>query len=208
MYLYDKLKYKGEKEKNMLAYVNGILVHKQEGLAVIDCNGVGYEFFISNNTLVALPNNHEPCKLHSYLQVKEDGIALFGFATLEEKQLFNKLITVSGIGPKGAISMLSGMSLTDLMVAIANDDVNSLSKIKGLGKKSAERICLELKDKIDTLDIIPTNEFNTSAVSEAVEVLVSLGINKNQALSLAKSVAKPDMTVEQVISLALQSMGK
>ena len=193
----------------MLAYINGILAHKQEGMAIIDCNGVGYELFVSNNTLASLPYTNQECKLFSYLQVKEDGIALYGFASMEERDLFNKLISVSGIGPKGAITLLSGMSLTDLMVAIANEDIASLSKIKGLGKKSAERICLELKDKLDVIGTVQTDDgFNPSAVSEAVEVLVSLGINQNQAQSLCKSVAKPDMNVEEIISLALQSMGK
>lgn len=193
----------------MLAYINGILTYKQEGMAIVECNGIGYEIFISNNTLANLPYNNEECKLYTYLQVKEDGIALFGFASMEEKNLFNKLISVSGIGPKGAITLLSGMSLTDLTVAIANQDIKSLSQIKGLGKKSAERICLELKDKFD-ITVLPQTEdgFNISAVNEAIEVLVSLGINKNQASNLAKSVAKPDMQVEQIISLALQSMGK
>lgn len=193
----------------MLAYINGILTYKQEGMAIVECNGIGYEIFISNNTLANLPYNNEECKLYTYLQVKEDGIALFGFASMEEKNLFNKLISVSGIGPKGAITLLSGMSLTDLTVAIANQDIKSLSQIKGLGKKSAERICLELKDKLD-ITVLPQTEdgFNISAVNEAIEVLVSLGINKNQASNLTKSVAKPDMQVEQIISLALQSMGK
>ena len=193
----------------MLAYINGILTLKQEGLIIVESNGIGYEIFVSNNTLANLPYTNQECKIYTYLQVKEDGIALFGFASREEKDLFNKLISVSGIGPKGAITLLSGMSLADLTNAIANQDIRSLSQIKGLGKKSAERICLELKDKLDYVPTLQGEEvYNVSAVNEAIEVLVSLGINKNQASNLAKSVAKAGMEVEQIISLALQSMGK
>lgn len=193
----------------MLAYLNGILAHKQEGMAIIDCNGVGYELFVSNNTLMSLPFVNEPCKLYSYMQVKDDGIALFGFSTVEERDLFNKLISVSGVGPKGALAILSGMSLSDLLKAIASEDVAFLSKIKGLGKKTAERLCLELKDKINIVGFVNENtDYNPTAVGEAIEVLVSLGISKNDANNLAKSVAKQDMTVEQIIAICLQTMGR
>ena len=193
----------------MIGYVKGVLAHKQEGMVIVECNGVGYELFVSNNTLAELPYNGEECKLFSYLHVKEDGICLYGFASMEEKELFNKIISVSGIGPKGAIGLLSGMNLAQLSNAIATSNVNELSKIKGLGKKTAERLCLELKDKIgiqgafDDVDIS-----NVVAISDAIEVLVSLGITKNEATALAKRVAKADMAVEEIISLCLQQMGR
>jgi len=193
----------------MIGYVKGVLAHKQEGMVIVECNGVGYELFVSNNTLAELPYSGEECKLFSYLHVKEDGVCLYGFASMEEKELFNKIISVSGIGPKGAIGLLSGMNLAQLSNAIATSNVNELSKIKGLGKKTAERLCLELKDKIgiqgafDDVDIS-----NVGAMSDAIEVLVSLGITKNEATALAKRVAKADMAVEEIISLCLQQMGR
>ena len=187
----------------MIGYVKGVLAHKQEGMVIVECNGVGYELFVSNNTLAELPYNGEECKLFSYLHVKEDGICLYGFASMEEKELFNKIISVSGIGPKGAIGLLSGMNLTQLSNAIATSNVNELSKIKGLGKKTAERLVVELKNSFDDVDIS-----NVGAISDAIEVLVSLGITKNEATALAKRVAKADMAVEEIISLCLQQMGR
>lgn len=193
----------------MIGYIKGVLAHKQEGMVVVECAGIGYELFVSNNTLDQLPYNGEECKLYSFLHVKEDGVCLYGFATMEEKDLFNKIISVSGIGPKGAVGLLSGMNLEQLSNAIATSDINQLSKIKGLGKKTAERLCLELKDKIETVGTFEDTEIsNTGAVSDAIEVLVSLGISKNEATALTKRVAKADMSVEDIISNCLQQMGR
>lgn len=193
----------------MIGYIKGILAHKQEGMVIVECGGVGYELFVSNNTLGELPYNGEECKLFSFLHVKEDGICLYGFATMEEKDLFNKIISVSGIGPKGAIGLLSGMNLAQLSNAIATSDVAQLSKIKGLGKKTAERLCLELKDKIGVVGVFDEGEIsNTGAINDAIEVLVSLGISKNEATVLTKRVAKADMSVEDIISNCLQQMGR
>lgn len=197
----------------MIAFLVGTIEKKCEGTLLLDVNGVGYELSISNTTLSSLPMEGETIKVLTYLQVKEDGVALYGFATEEEKDMFLKLITVSGIGPKMAISILSGMRLSDLLVAIINDDSNLLSKIKGLGKKSAERICLELKDKVvatGTLlaDSQMSGEYNESALNDAVETLVSLGINKNEAYRLARSKATADITAEEIILKVLKEMGR
>ena len=151
------------------------------------------------------------------MQVSENtGVTLYGFGSEEEKSLFLKLITVSGIGPKIAIGILSGMKLSDLIVSIINEDSNSLSKIKGLGKKGAERICLELKDKISTtslnLDDIASvmagGEYNESALNDAVETLISLGINKNEAYRLARSKADANITAEEIILKVLRELGR
>ena len=132
----------------MIAFITGTIEEKSENGVVINCNGMGYEVQTSTATLSSLPLVGEECKIYTYLQVKEDGISLFGFTTVDERELFYKLISVSGVGPKMAITVLSGMNISDLIVSILKEDTTALSRIKGLGKKTAERICLELKDKL------------------------------------------------------------
>ena len=199
----------------MIGFLVGIIEEKFENYLLLDVNGVGYELLISNNTLVALPNINETTKVLTYLQVKEDGVALYGFATKEEKQIFMQIITVSGVGPKMAISILSGMKISDLILAIKREDVTLLSKIKGLGRKTAERICLELKDKVNAVgieaDLFNYNEvvnINESALNDAVETLISLGVNKNEAYRLARANASNDATAEEIILKVLKYLGR
>ncbi len=194
----------------MISFLIGVIDEKKENYITIDVNGVGYELCVSNNTLVSLPMPGENAKVFTYLSVREDGVSLFGFSTLEEKDLFNKLIAVSGIGPKVAITILSGLSISDLIVAISNQDIKLLSKIKGLGKKTAERLCLELKDKLNILNVNSEtlNNFDVNydedAVQMATDTLISLGINKNEAYMLARSNAANNATVEEIISKSLR----
>ena len=193
----------------------GTIEEKRENLLTMDVNGVGYELSISNNTLVSLPMEGETARVLTYLQVSENtGVCLYGFATTEEKAMFLKLITVSGIGPKMAIGILSGMKLSDLIVAIINEDSNMLSKIKGLGKKSAERICLELKDKVSTNGLAIENNiqlsgnYNETALNDAVDTLINLGVNKNDAYKLARSKATENTTAEEIILKVLRELGR
>ncbi len=194
----------------MFAYLEGTIAYKQEGYLVIDVGGVGYELNVSVYTNATLPNVNEKAKVYTYLQVKEDGVALFGFATMEEKDMFLKLITVSGVGPKMAIGILSNSPMNDLIKAISLNDIKVLSSIKGVGKKTAERIAIELKDKValDTLFDASSPEviLDSKAIDEACLVLVSLGINKNEALSLARQYAKEDSTAEDIVAKALRGM--
>lgn len=193
----------------MIAYISGILKSKQEGEIVVDSNGIGYQIFVSTNTLSFLPNQNDEVEIYTYLHLREDGVILYGFSSMEEKQLFLKLITVSDIGPKKAMGILSGMNLSDLMIAIATSDVKQLSKIKGLGAKTAERLCLELKDKINVLGSITYQEKEiSSVVGQAIETLISLGVNKVQATDIVKSVAKDEYTLEELVTHALQNMGR
>ncbi len=198
----------------MIFYLVGTIEEKSENLLVLDVNGVGYELLISNTTLVSLPLEGETTKVLTYMQVKDDGVCLFGFATQEEKSMFLKLITVSGVGPKMAITILSGIKLSDLIVAIINEDSTLLSKIKGLGKKTAERICLELKDKVSTTsselnnDLTFATNFNETALNDAVDTLISLGINRNEAYRLARSKATEDITAEEIILKVLKEIGR
>lgn len=199
----------------MIAFLVGTIEEKRENLLTMDVNGVGYELSISNNTLVSLPMEGKTARVLTYLQVSENtGVCLYGFATTEEKAMFLKLITVSGIGPKMAIGILSGMKLSDLIVAIINEDSNMLSKIKGLGKKSAERICLELKDKVSTNGLAIENNiqlsgnYNETALNDAVDTLINLGVNKNDAYKLARSKATENTTAEEIILKVLKDLGR
>jgi len=197
----------------MFNFIIGKIEEKQEGLVVLNNNDIGYEINISNNTLCSLPDMNELVKLHTYFQVREDGVSLFGFSTLEEKRLFLQLITVSGVGPKMAISILSGARLSDIGVSIVNGDIGILSKIKGCGKKTAERIIVELRDKIDAFGLAvenvqtPVVNVDSSIVNDAVDTLMSLGINKNEAVRLVKLVMTDSDTVEDIIAKVLRNMG-
>lgn len=194
----------------MIGFIQGKLISKQEGSILLECGGIGFEIFVSNNTLASLPLQNEDCKIYTYLHVKEDEMSLYGFLDIEEKTLFMKLIEVSGIGPKGALAMLSGMKLTDLLIAIANQDVNSLSKIKGLGKKTAERVCLELKDKIGFVSPSMASEVvvNNDVVQDAVEALLSLGMSKQDANSFASGCYEENDTVEDLVTKVFVRMGR
>ncbi len=199
----------------MISFLVGTIEEKRENQLVIDVNGVGFELTISNNTLASLPMEGETAKVLTYLQFSENaGICLYGFATAEEKAMFEKLITVSGIGPKSAIAVLSGVKLSDLMLAIASGDSTALSKIKGLGKKSAERICLELKDKITAVstgnfeDSPIMENFNEGVLNDAVQTLINLGVNKNEAYRLARSKMTENSTAEEIILKVLKEYGK
>lgn len=195
----------------MISFLIGEIEEKREGILVLNVNGVGYELFVSNNTLATLPNTNEVAKVLTYMAVREDGVFLFGFSSAEEKELFLKLITVSGIGSKVAISILSGLSISNLITAIISDDVKMLSNIKGLGKKTAERICLELKDKVSPLgvaseDIMMTNftNINEDVIETASDTLIALGINKNEAYKLARMNYADGDTAENVIAKSLR----
>ena len=200
----------------MISFLIGTIEEKHENTCVVNVNGVGYELVISNNTLVTLPMEGETAKILTYLQVSENtGVCLYGFATEEEKNMFLKLITVSGIGPKSAIAVLSGAKLSELVLAIATGDSSILAKVKGLGKKSAERICLELKDKVSavgtTLEDIPlmNANINENVLNDAVETLITLGVNKNEAYRMARSkMTDPSMTAEEIILKVLKEYGR
>ena len=196
----------------MISFLIGEVEEKREGLLVLNVNGVGYELFVSNNTLTTLPEAGEVTKILTYMAVREDGVFLFGFSTAEEKELFLKLTTVSGIGPKMAIAILSGLAISNLVSAIIGGDVRLLSNIKGLGKKTAERICLELKDKISPLgvlgeDIMKGNAFSSideDVIETASDTLIALGINKNDAYKLARSNYTEGDTAENIIAKSLR----
>jgi Holliday junction DNA helicase RuvA len=162
----------------MIAHLRGLLLSKAPNQAVIECAGVGYELAISVTTFSALANEGAEASLHVHTHVREDQIALFGFAEAQEKRLFEKLLTISGIGPKLAITVLSGISADRLVMAIRGADHAALTKVPGIGKKTAERVVLELKDKLEDIavaqDVAGTVHHHGAAGDDALSALTNL----------------------------------
>ena len=181
----------------MIAHLRGKLIYKQPGQAIIDAGGVGYDVTISVPTFTSLPVAGAETSLHIYTQVSEDQIALFGFQEREEKRLFERLITVSGVGPKLAIKMLSGLSPERTVQAIRGQDHAQLTRIPGVGKKLAERLVVELKDKLDDFAVAPAQPtVQGPAVDDVLSALVNLGYQRpagekaiENAISKDKSLA-------------------
>lgn len=198
----------------MYAYIMGIITQKEQGKITLENNGIGYEINVSNLTLEAFTFDNEPVKIYTYLNVKEDDMSLYGFLSLEEKNMFMQLISVGGIGPKMALGILSEISISGLINAIASEDLKRLCKVKGLGKKTAERLILELKDKVNPLEALivggddSTEVLDEDVVNDAIETLVGLGVNKNEAYRLVKQTATKDMSLEQIITNVLRGMSR
>jgi len=177
----------------MISHLKGTLSHKSPVSLVVDVNGVGYQVFTSLTTYYALPEPGDAVFLKIHTHVREDAFKLFGFITDEEKTIFEKLISISKVGPKLALSILSGMPPQDLMTAIMENDVARISTIPGVGKKTAERLTLELKDKLSdiTVEFSPGGGGPVSpggVLDDAVSALVNLGYKKQQAEKALKSV--------------------
>lgn len=143
----------------MISYIRGEVLFRNESSVVIDVNGIGYEVFVPYNVMCALERTTGTIELYTYLQIKEDGASLFGFASKEELRLFKLLITVNGIGPKGALGIMSYMSVNDLILAVLADDAKTISKAPGIGSKTAGKLILELKDKFKLEDTLQGPEF-------------------------------------------------
>lgn len=195
----------------MIGFISGKLEDIYGNTLLINSQGVGFEVLASQNTITKLGNIGEEVRVYTYLNVREDEMSLFGFATTEEKAMFLKLTTVSGVGPKTAIGILSEISIYDLATAILSGDATSISKIKGIGKKTAERIILELKEKIDNLPLLdksaPVGEIaNSQEFEYAINVLVSLGLTKYDATKRIRELAQPNDKAEDIIQKVLRSL--
>ncbi len=199
----------------MIGYLKGKVLYSNGEYVILENNGVGYEVYCSGAAYAKLVSSREG-EVYTYLQVKEDGLTLFGFESIAEKEIFLKLIGVSGVGPKSAIGVLMSMSANDLTVAIQTADSKRLSKVKGLGKKTAEKIILELHGKISASEIMENGGdgvINTpvSALSkddeDAVSALMGLGFTKNESVNAVKKAReKGAKDVEDVIRIALSGM--
>jgi len=178
----------------VIAHLRGLLLSKSPNAVIVDCNGVGYELAISVSTFTELGAEGSAVKLHVHTHVREDALALFGFAELTEKRLFEKLLTISGIGPKLAITVLSGISAERLVGAIRSGDHATLTKIPGIGKKTAERVVLELKDKLDDMvGSVPETGAKPSlgaVADDVLSALVNLGYPRPVAQKAVESAAK------------------
>ncbi|MDP2162579.1 MAG: Holliday junction branch migration protein RuvA [Flavobacterium sp.] len=193
----------------MIAYIQGRLTEKTPTSVVIDCNGVGYDINISLHTYSQISDS-ENLKLYTFLQVKEDSHTLFGFAEKSEKELFKLLLSVSGIGASIARTMLSSLDPKQIIQAIAVADVNAIQSIKGIGAKTAQRVILDLKDKvvkIYDLDEVSTFANNTNK-DEALSALEVLGFNKKLAEKVVDKMVKenPNATIETIIKQALKNL--
>jgi Holliday junction DNA helicase RuvA len=195
----------------MIAFIKGELVSAGNGVIIIDNGGIGYELSVSASTIVKANTQGKDIKLFCYMQVRDDGVSLYGFYTMEEKNMFMKLISVTGIGPKAAMSILSGIELSQLVTAIITRDLKTLSKVKGVGKKTAERLVLELRESLETdfaaaesveIEDIPVDRDS----ADAILALRSLGIGQKEAIAAVKKAKDGAQNIEDLISKALKNL--
>lgn len=197
----------------MFSYINGEIAEISGSNVVVDVGGIGYELAVSYFTLADCKLGQKK-RFYTYLQVREDGVSLFGFSTLEEKSMFLNLISVSGVGCKMAQAVLSGMDSVSLATAIFREDTKSLTKIKGLGKKTAERIVLELKEKVAVEDsnnmmsapIVQNPDVQiTKDMQDAITILCSLGKSRNEAEKLVEAASKLGATTaKELVNMAFR----
>ena len=209
----------------MLAYIKGTLEMKMTGYIVIDVGGLGYKVYMSDSGIEKLGNTGDTIKVHTYYKVREDDISIFGFNTLEELKMFELLISVSGVGAKTALGMLAVCEPTEFALAVITEDVKTLTQMPGIGAKSAQRIILELKDKIKKEQQIQeltkaTGKIggaktkleekieNEERIDEAIAALQVLGYNKREIEKAFDKLVKENMTTEELIRKGLSILGK
>ena len=208
----------------MFYYISGKLAHLETGVAVIDAGGVGYKLTISGTTYDAMPPNRSVKEapnvlLYTYMAVREDGIELFGFATKTELEAFKLLISVSGVGPKAAMSILTLLTPEKFALAVCTDDKKTISKANGIGPKTAARVILELKDKLMKENPSAASSASISAdaqsmvgvrgkLSEAVDALLVLGYSRAEAMNAIKDIDTDKTELEEIIRLALKKLMK
>ncbi|HZH87337.1 MAG TPA: Holliday junction branch migration protein RuvA [Brumimicrobium sp.] len=189
----------------MITYLNGRLVEKTPTSLIVECGGIGYEVRISLNTFSAI-GSEESIKIFTQFVVREDAQILYGFATTEEREMFNLLVSVSGIGPNTGILMLSGLSPSEIAYAISAEDVDTIKGVKGIGNKTAQRVIVDLKDKMLKFEVSDDNNAspNNTLRFDALTALVSLGFDKKSAEKAINKVMKEQETVELLIKDALK----
>ena len=194
----------------MINYIEGKLVEKTPTYAIVDCSGIGYFINISLNTFTKI-NKIDSCKIYTHLAIREDAHTLFGFATEEERRVFRQLISVSGVGANTARLILSSLTTEEIQQAIVNSNVSLLQKVKGIGEKSAQRIIVDLKGKIEKEGVVKEISFaiNNIIKEEALSALVMLGFAKNQAEKAVDKILsseKSELSVEELIKLTLKNL--
>lgn len=200
----------------MFAYIKGVLEEKNENYVVIDVGGIGYKVFMPTNSIQQLPERGENVKVHTYYYVREDNISLFGFTTLEELKMFELLLSVSGIGTKSALATLSEITPSAFALSIITGDVSTLVKIPGVGNKTAQRMILELKDKLKTENAVAKpktgelvgNSQTGQALEEASSALLVLGYTKKEIDQVLRDSQLASLSVEDMIKEALKRLSK
>ena len=205
----------------MISYLKGKYIDRtEEGNIILNVNGIGFEVSVTGEVLGRVAyNNTDEIELFTYMQVKEDGMALFGFSTLDELSIFKKIISVSGIGPKGGMSILSTLNREQFIMAVIDENSDLIAKAPGIGKKTAAKLVLELKDKfklsdaltgsISTADVggAPLSNADEGIVSDAIAALVALGYSSSESTKAVRGVQiTEDMTVDKLLSLSLRNM--
>lgn len=197
----------------MLHYIKGTLAMHFAGGVVIETGGLGYEVHVPDNSSIYIAKEGEQVMVYTAMMVREDDISLYGFADKESLQLFRKLMTVNGVGAKAALSILSSLPATELQKAIVFEDAAALTKANGIGKKIAQRIVLELKDKLDATEAISSGisssditNANKNEKGEAVNALMALGYSKGEAVEALAGIDESDLTVEEYIKRALKRL--
>lgn len=192
----------------MIGRLTGLMLEKHPPLVLVDVQGVGYEINVPMSTFYNLPAVGEKITLHTYLVIREDVHLLFGFATDAERQVFRQLVKISGVGARTALAILSGLSVTDLHQAVASQDSSQIIKIPGIGKKTAERLLLELRDKLSSNIVNIDSSMSSSKVnSDILNALLSLGYNAREASWTIKQLSS-DVTVSEGIRQALKLLSK
>lgn len=198
----------------MFAYIKGSLEQKSNNYVVIDVSGIGYKIFMATKAIETLGEIGEIVKVHTHYYVREDNISLYGFNTNEELRMFELLLQVSGIGAKSAITMLSEISPSSFALAVISDDISQLVKIPGIGKKTAARIVLELKDKLKTEETITKTEevklsiTNEEETSEAIAALQVLGYTKREIEKALENVDTKNLQLEEIIKQGLKNLAR
>lgn len=199
----------------MISYIRGELAAVEKEKVIVDVGGVGYGIYMPGQALAVLPQPGSGVKIHTYLNVREDAMQLFGFLTRDDLEIFKLVIGVSGIGPKGGLSILSKLSPDDLRYAVLSGDVKAISAAPGIGKKTAEKLIIELKDKLDIEDVLnhaiesdraPDTDVSGGIQSEAVQALVALGYGSTESLRAVRQVELENASVEDVLKEALKKM--
>ncbi len=196
----------------MYAHIEGVVAEKTQDAIVLDANGVGYLLNVSGATLSTAPAVGERMKLYCVLSVREDAMELFGFYSREEKKMYERLRSVSGVGARTALAILSALSVRDLSIALMSGDAAALTRVPGIGKKTAQRLVLELKDKVDGEELSGRNAVAPQpaaggAEAEAVAALVALGYSGSEAARAVSRVAGETQEADKMIFLALRGLG-
>ncbi|MGW8248384.1 MAG: Holliday junction branch migration protein RuvA [Acidiferrobacterales bacterium] len=194
----------------MIGRIHGILLQKEPPAMLVDVGGIGYELEAPMTTFYDLPPTGSEVTLHTHLVIREDAHLLFGFSRLSQRSLFRNLLKVNGIGPRVALAILSGMNEDEFALCVSSEDVARITKVPGIGKKTAERLIVEMRDKVEAGDValpaVSSSTALTDPTAEAVSALIALGYKGNEASRLVRNVSGENLTTEDIIRQALRNI--